>query len=123
MPMEIGTLGVTVTKIALADRHAALVRVGLGDDKRLSSCDADTIVWGAMECADKMAEGEVDSEKLLESVSVSGLPDFASTQRTQRQQQCQTRDQKFSFDPPFNYPHREATIYSSQIIGSWIRQW
>jgi len=121
--MEIGTLGVTATKIALAaDSYQRGVSI-LGDDKRLSSFDADTIVWGAMECADKMAEGEVDSEKLLESVSVSGLPDFASTQRTQRQQQCQTRDQKFSFDPPFNYPHREATIYSSQIIGSWIRQW
>ena len=44
------------------------------DDKRLSSFDADTIIWGAMECADKIAEGEVDPEELLESVSVPGLP-------------------------------------------------
>jgi hypothetical protein len=78
MPMEIRTLGVTATKIALAaDSYQRGVSI-LGDDKRLSSFDADTIVWGAMECADKVAEGEVNSEKLLGSVSVSGLPDFAS---------------------------------------------
>jgi hypothetical protein len=47
-------------------------------DKRLSSFDADTIIWGAMGCADKVAEGEVDPEELLESVSVSGLPDSDS---------------------------------------------
>jgi hypothetical protein len=44
------------------------------DDKRLSSIDADIIIWGAMECADKVAEGEVDPEELLGSVSVPGLP-------------------------------------------------
>jgi hypothetical protein len=48
------------------------------DDKRLSSIDADIIIWGAMECADKVAEGEVDPEELLESVSVPGLPDSDS---------------------------------------------
>jgi hypothetical protein len=47
-------------------------------DKRLSSIDADIIIWGAMECADKVAEGEVDPEELLESVSVPGLPDSDS---------------------------------------------
>jgi hypothetical protein len=45
------------------------------DDKRLSSIDADIIIWGAMECADKVAEGEADPEELLKSVSVPGLPD------------------------------------------------
>jgi hypothetical protein len=40
--------------------------------------DADTIIWGAMECVDKVAEGEVDPEELLKSVSVSGLPDTDS---------------------------------------------
>jgi hypothetical protein len=45
------------------------------DDKRLSSIDADIIIWGAMECAEKVAEGEADPEELLESVSVAGLPD------------------------------------------------
>jgi hypothetical protein len=48
------------------------------DDKRLSSFDADIIIWGAMECADKVAEGEVDSLELLESISVPGLPDSDS---------------------------------------------
>ncbi len=48
------------------------------DDKLLSSFDAETIVWGALECAEKVAEGEVDPEELLESISVSGLPDSES---------------------------------------------
>jgi hypothetical protein len=48
------------------------------DDKPLSAFDADTVVWAAMECADKVSEGEVDPEELLESVSVSGLPDSDS---------------------------------------------
>jgi hypothetical protein len=48
------------------------------DDKRLSSIDADIIIWGAMECADKVAAGEVDTEELLESVSVPALPDSDS---------------------------------------------
>jgi len=48
------------------------------DDKRLSSIDADIIIWGAMECADKVVEGEVDPEELHESISVPGLPDSDS---------------------------------------------
>src|ERR671910_3692235 len=48
------------------------------DDKHLSSIDADIIIWGAMECAEKVAEGEVDPEELLESISVPGLPDSDS---------------------------------------------
>jgi hypothetical protein len=48
------------------------------DDKPLSALDADIIIWGAMECADKVAEGEVDSEEVLEGVSVPGLPDSDS---------------------------------------------
>src|SRR5215203_2529500 len=48
------------------------------DDKRLSSIDADIIIWGAMECAAKVIEGEVDPEELLESISVTGLPDSDS---------------------------------------------
>jgi hypothetical protein len=47
-------------------------------DKRLSFIDADIIIWGAMECADKVAEGEVDPEELLESISVPDLPDSDS---------------------------------------------
>jgi hypothetical protein len=52
--------------------------VKMKDDKRLSSIDADIIIWGAMECADEVAEGEVDSLELLESISVPGLPDSDS---------------------------------------------
>jgi hypothetical protein len=52
--------------------------VKMKDDKRLSSMDADIIIWGAMERADKVAEGEVDPEELLESVSVPALPDSDS---------------------------------------------
>jgi hypothetical protein len=48
------------------------------DDKRLSSIDADLVIWGAVECADKVAEGDVDPEELLESISVPGLPDSDS---------------------------------------------
>src|SRR5215218_4701100 len=44
------------------------------DDKPLSALDADSVIWDAMGCADKVAEGEVDPEELLESVSVPGLP-------------------------------------------------
>src|SRR5215211_5858100 len=59
--------------------HKLLKRfVKMKDDKRLSSLDADIIIWGAMECADKVAEGKVDTEELLESVSVPGLPDSDS---------------------------------------------
>jgi len=52
--------------------------VKMKNDKRLSSMDADIIIWGAMEGADKVAEGEVDPEELLESVSVPALPDSDS---------------------------------------------
>jgi hypothetical protein len=52
--------------------------VKMKGDKRLSSFDADIIIWGAMECADKVAEGDVDPQELLESVSVPGLPDSDS---------------------------------------------
>jgi hypothetical protein len=48
------------------------------DEKALSSFGADLVIWAAMECAGKVAEGEVDPEELLESVTVSGLPDSDS---------------------------------------------
>jgi hypothetical protein len=48
------------------------------DDKTLSALAADRIIWDAMECADKVAEGEVEPEELIESVSVPGLPDSDS---------------------------------------------
>ena len=57
------------------DDHRLLKRFPkMEDDKRLSSYEADLVIWGAMGCANKVAEGEVDPEELLESVSVPGLP-------------------------------------------------
>ena len=59
--------------------HRLLKRFAkMEDDKPLSASDADSVIWDAMECADKVAEGEVVPEELLESVSVSGLPDSDS---------------------------------------------
>ena len=61
------------------EEHRLLKRFAkMEDEKALSSFDADLVIWGAMECADKVAEGEVDPEELLESVSVPGLPDSDS---------------------------------------------
>jgi hypothetical protein len=61
------------------EEHRLLKRFAkMGDDKPLSALDADSVIWDAMGCADKVAEGEVDPDELLESVSVSGLPAYAS---------------------------------------------
>src|SRR5215212_7260042 len=61
------------------DDHRLFKRFAkMEDEKVLSSIEADLVIWGAMECADKVAEGEVDPEELLESVSVPGLPDSDS---------------------------------------------
>jgi len=61
------------------DDHRLLKRFAkMEDEKVLSSIDADLVIWGALECADKVAEGEVDPEELLGSVSVSGPPDSDS---------------------------------------------
>jgi hypothetical protein len=61
------------------DDHRLIKRFPkMEDDKPLSALDADSVIWSAVECADKVAEGEVDPEELLESISVSGLPDSDS---------------------------------------------
>jgi hypothetical protein len=61
------------------DDHRLLKRFAkMEDEKSLSASDADSVIWDAMECADKVAEGEVDSLELLESISVPGLPDSNS---------------------------------------------
>jgi hypothetical protein len=61
------------------DDHRLLKRFAkMEDEKVFSSIEADLVIWGAMECADKVAEGEVDPEELLGSVSVPGLPDSDS---------------------------------------------
>jgi hypothetical protein len=62
-----------------SDDHRLLKRFPkMEDDKPLSALDAKLVIWGAMDCADKVAEGEADPEELLENVSVPGLPDSNS---------------------------------------------
>jgi hypothetical protein len=61
------------------EEHRLLKRFAkMEDNKPLSTFDAETVIWIAAECIDKVAEGEVDPEELLESVSVPGLPDSNS---------------------------------------------
>jgi hypothetical protein len=61
------------------EEHRLLKRFAkMEDDKPLSALDADSVIWDAMWCADKVAEEEVDPEELLKSVSVPGLPDSDS---------------------------------------------
>ena len=61
-------------KAARSD-HRLLKRFSkLRDDKRLSSFDADRILWAVMEVTDRVAEGEVAPEDLLEEISIPGVP-------------------------------------------------
>ncbi len=46
----------------------------LPDDKHLSSLDADRILWAVTEVTDRVAEGEVAPEELLEETSIPGVP-------------------------------------------------
>ena len=50
----------------------------LQDDKHLSSFDADRILWAIMEVTDRVAEGEIAPEDLLEEISIPGVPDNTS---------------------------------------------
>jgi hypothetical protein len=47
----------------------------LKDDKHLSSFDADRILWTVMEVTDRVAEGEVAPEDLLDEISIPGVPE------------------------------------------------
>lgn len=47
----------------------------LEDDKHLSAFDADRILWAVMEVTDRVAEGGVASEDLLEEISIPGVPE------------------------------------------------
>ena len=48
----------------------------MADDKALSALDADSIIWSAVECADKVAEGEVDPEVGMPSASSEQVPGY-----------------------------------------------
>jgi hypothetical protein len=47
----------------------------LKDDKHLPSLDADRILWAVMEVTDRVAEGEIAPEDLLEEISIPGVPE------------------------------------------------
>ena len=47
----------------------------LKDNKHLSSFDADRILWAVMEATDRIAEGEVAPEDLLEEISIPSVPE------------------------------------------------
>jgi hypothetical protein len=47
----------------------------LQDDKDLSSLDADRILWAVMEVTDRVAEGEIAPEDLLDEISIPGVPE------------------------------------------------
>jgi hypothetical protein len=47
------------------------------DDKHLSSFDADRILWAITEDTDRVAEGEIAPEELLDAISIPGVPDTA----------------------------------------------
>jgi hypothetical protein len=49
----------------------------LEDDKHLSSFDADRILWAVMEVTDRVVEGEIAPEDLLEEISIPGVPESA----------------------------------------------
>ena len=57
-------------------KHRLLKRLPrLQADKGLSNFEADTILWTVMEYTDRVAEGEVDPEDLLEEISIPGVPE------------------------------------------------
>jgi hypothetical protein len=49
----------------------------LEDVKHVSSFDADRILWAVAEVTDRVAEGEIAPEDLLEEISIPGVPDGA----------------------------------------------
>jgi hypothetical protein len=62
-------------KVARSD-HRLLKRFPkLEDDKHLSNFDADTILWAVAEVTDRVAEGEIAPEDLLDEISIPGVPD------------------------------------------------
>jgi hypothetical protein len=61
-------------KIARSDYRLLKRFPKLKDDKHLSSFDADRILWAVMEFTDRVAEGEVAPEDLLEEISIPGVP-------------------------------------------------
>jgi hypothetical protein len=49
----------------------------LKDDKHLSSFDADRILWAVMEITDRVAQGEISLQDLLDEISIASVPESA----------------------------------------------
>ncbi len=62
-------------KAARSDHRLVKRFPKLQDDKRISSFDADRILWAVMEVTDRVAEGEVAPEDLLDEISIPGVPE------------------------------------------------
>ena len=61
---------------AARSKHRFLKRLPkLDADKHVSAFDADTTLWTVVEYADRVAEGEIESEEVLEGLSVPGVPE------------------------------------------------
>ena len=61
---------------AARSKHRFLKRLlKLDADKPVSASDADTTLWTVVEYADRVAEGDVESEEVMEGISVPGVPE------------------------------------------------
>lgn len=57
-------------------KHRFLKRLPkLDADKHVSAFDAETVLWSVAEHADRVAEGEIAPEDLLQRLSIPGVPD------------------------------------------------
>jgi len=61
---------------AARSKHRFLKRLPkLDADKHVSAFDADTTLWTVVEYADRVAEGEIELEEVMEGISVPGVPE------------------------------------------------
>jgi len=65
--------------LKMARSHYRLLKrfPNLEGDKHLSSFDADRVLWAVMEVTDRVAEGDVAPEDLLDEISIPGVPESA----------------------------------------------
>jgi hypothetical protein len=65
---------------AARSKHRFLKRLPkLEEDKHVSAFDADTTLWTVTEHAERVAEGEIESDEVLEELSVPGVPEDVET--------------------------------------------
>jgi hypothetical protein len=67
--------GVRGSLKAARSKHRFLKRLPkLDADKHVSAFDADTTLWTVVEYADRVAEGEIELEEVMEGISIPGVP-------------------------------------------------